>query len=120
MATKQGAIRRALCLLFCVCLSTPLLAQAIVVSPASLTDSQKEQLLGSHSFYVNGTQTHGLSNDDAKTMYRLGPMSRTLVALTTLRMHAAGILDIDEPIAPTKNAGVSRAAINARSSTRGS
>lgn len=87
--------------LCCFGLSVPTVGQAITVNPNTLDPALKAQLVNEDAFFVNGALTQGLTPEMAKTRYRLGSISRTLVTLTTLKMAAAGILDLDEPIART-------------------
>lgn len=86
-------------MLICLCVSVPTYSQAITVNPNTLDALSRDQLINRRAFFVNGVLTQGLTPEMAKTQYKLGPMSRTLVTLTTLRMNMAGLLDLDEPIA---------------------
>lgn len=81
--------------------SVPAFGQAIFVDPKSLETALQEQLVSERAFYVNGSFTQGLTPDMARKTYPLGPMSRTLITLVTLRMQAAGLLDLDESVART-------------------
>ena len=87
--------------LLCISISAPTFSQTITVNPNTLDIPSRDQLVNDRAFYVNGVLTQGLTPDMAKTRYRLGPMSRTLLTLTALRMNAAGLLTLDEPVAHT-------------------
>jgi len=94
-------IWRMIWMLAFACISLPLYAQAITINPDHLQSPVQELTVGEQAFFVNGPFTHGLSDEEAKHLYPLGPMSRTLVSLVTLRMHAAGLFSLDEPIVKT-------------------
>jgi hypothetical protein len=88
-------------LILALSLSVGALSQAITVTPKSLDPSLRDKLISYETIFVNGPFTQGLTPEIAERMYPLGPMSRTLLALTALRMAADGIVDLDEPIVNT-------------------
>ncbi len=101
MAKSIIAFWRLAVVLFCTAISVPLYAQAISVNPDTLEASVRAQVINTNRFYINGPITQGLSAVTANQHYRLGPMSRSVLTLTALRMLAAGRLDLDENIART-------------------
>ena len=90
-----------LLILFWIGLSTPLYGQAITVNPNTLEATLKEELVNEHAFFVNGALTQGLTPKMSESLHSLGPMSRTLLTLTALRMHTKGLFSLDEDIART-------------------
>jgi len=95
------AFWRGILTVFCLAASAPLYGQAITINPATLDAPLRTKIINERAFFVNGIFTQGLTPNIAATLYRLGPMSRTLVTLTALRMNAAGLLNLDEDIART-------------------
>ena len=101
MSLRATIIWSSLLTLFCLSISAPAYSQAITVNPNTLDALSRDQLINRRAFFVNGVLTQGLTPAMAKSQHRLGPMSRTLITLTALRMSTAGLLDLDEPIART-------------------
>ena len=101
MLARYMAFWRGILAVCCIAASTSLYGQAITVNPATLDAPLRAQLVNEQAFFVNGILTQGLTPEMATSLYRLGPVSRTLVTLTALRMNAAGLLNLDEDIART-------------------
>jgi hypothetical protein len=81
-------------------LATPSHAQAVVLPKDEiLPELEKLQETYDLAFYVNGPLTVGLSDEQRKTYYNLGPMHQLLMSLATLRLVDKGLLSLDDSAA---------------------
>jgi len=101
MLAVSSAKFRAIIVLLSIILCTPLHAQTITVNPNTLDEPLRQQLVNEYAFFVNGPLTQGLTLTLKEKLFNLGPLSRSLLALITLRMNAEGLLDLDEAIVQT-------------------